>query len=124
MSNFWDKIQYFDSHEFECKCGCGLCRMDYDFVLTLDKIRGEIKMPMRVNSGMRCRTHNDAIGGSTVSAHLKGYAADIHVSSSHFRFKLIESALKHGITRIGATYKDFVHLDVDSNIDKPSEVMW
>lgn len=43
----------------------------------LDPLREAWKSPIRVTSGYRCAALNKAVGGSSTSAHLYGYAADI-----------------------------------------------
>ena len=43
----------------------------------LQPLRNAIGLPIHVNSGYRCQRLNTAVGGSSTSAHLIGYAADI-----------------------------------------------
>lgn len=43
---------------------------------TLEDVRTLIGVPMHVNSGFRSPSVNRAVGGSAVSAHCQGYAAD------------------------------------------------
>lgn len=43
----------------------------------LDPLREAWGGPLRVSSGFRCEKLNGAVGGSSTSAHLQGYAADI-----------------------------------------------
>lgn len=43
----------------------------------LDPLREAYGKPIRVNSGFRCPALNKAVGGSSTSAHLQGYAADL-----------------------------------------------
>lgn len=107
----------FDSPDLEYS---GL-DIDFNLVLILQKIRDEIKKPIKINSGVRTVEHNKKIGGSIVSSHVRGKAVDIHVYDSYFRFQLIELALFFGIKRIGI-YKTFVHLDID--LSKPQNVIW
>lgn len=78
--DFWDDIKYFKKSEFKCKCGkCGGFPADPDekLVRTLDTIRAHFGVPVRVNSGIRCKTHNANVGGASGSQHLYGTAADI-----------------------------------------------
>ena len=44
------------------------------------KIRDELGVPVRVNSGCRCRSHNAKVGGVPNSQHIQGYAADLSCS--------------------------------------------
>jgi hypothetical protein len=76
---FWDGIKYFKPEEFACKCGCGAKNIDHNLVIILEKIREHYGKPVRINSGVRCKTHNARVGGATNSQHLDTYAkaADI-----------------------------------------------
>ena len=117
--------KYFQSNEFDCKCGCGKNNIDPVLVTMLDLIREHAGMPpgipLIITSGCRCTKHNKAIGGSENSSHLTGHAVDIKAYSSETRFKIIASALLHGINRIGVG-KNFIHLDNDKT--KPANVFW
>lgn len=78
----WDDIKYFERQEFRCKCGkCGGFPVEPDegLVKLLDKIRAHFGVPVTVNSGVRCKTHNTNVGGASGSQHLYGTAADIVV---------------------------------------------
>ena len=96
-------------------------RMDQNLLLILDSIRSELGRPMIVNSGFRTTEHNEKVGGSPNSSHLKGLAVDIHCPDSAYRFHLVRLAMTHGISRIGI-YKTFIHLDIDGS--KAQGVMW
>lgn len=76
---FWDGIKYFKQSEFACKCGCGANNIDHNLVKILEKIREHYGKPVRINSGVRCKTHNARVGGASNSQHLDTYgkAADI-----------------------------------------------
>ena len=76
---FWDRIKYFKPEEFACKCGCGAKNINHDLVKILEKIREHYGKPVRINSGVRCKTHNARVGGAANSQHLDTYAnaADI-----------------------------------------------
>lgn len=77
--DFWDGIKYFRPEEFACQCGCGAKNIDHDLVVILEKIREHYGKPVRINSGVRCKTHNARVGGAANSQHLDTYAkaADI-----------------------------------------------
>lgn len=47
----------------------------------LDGVREIYGKPITVNSGYRCPELNKAVGGSTTSDHVKGFAADITCSN-------------------------------------------
>jgi putative chitinase len=42
----------------------------------LEQVRAVLGVPVNVSSGYRCAPLNNAIGGASNSAHVKGYAAD------------------------------------------------
>ena len=70
------KIQYFQPKEFVCKC-CGGGMVVTRLVYSLDILRRAWDAPIKVNSGYRCERHNKEVGGSPISRHLLGLAADI-----------------------------------------------
>lgn len=72
----------FNSTEFDCH-GNGCCCdtiIDLEMVNILQKIRNHFGKAVTVNSGYRCKTHNNEVGGASKSKHLSGMAADIVVS--------------------------------------------
>lgn len=74
--------KYFRRDEFACKCGkCGGFPAEPSPALlrVLDQIREHFGSPCHVNSGVRCKDHNAAVGGANNSQHLYGTAADIRV---------------------------------------------
>ncbi len=103
------KISEFDSPDEE---GSG-SKMDKGFLNLLDNIRSDSGVVMKINSGYRTKSHNEKIGGSPNSSHMKGIAADIHCTSSVDRKRLIFAALDNGVKRIGVA-KTFIHLDIDN----------
>ena len=59
----WADIKYFRKEEFKCKCGGRYCNgypaeIDMDMVRDADAIRERLGVPLRVNSGLRCRQWN------------------------------------------------------------------
>jgi len=116
MMKTWYKPKYFVTREFVCKCGCGLGENDAlpaVLLISLDRIRGGIKMPLRVNSGWRCPAHNAASGGVKTSKHLNGFAAD--VSAANYKILLQESmkiAGEFGLKVIPYEARKFVHLEL------------
>ena len=118
--SWWDNVKYFKPQEFAWPC-CGVSLVKRDLVVKLDKIRETVGFPLIVTSGYRCSLHNSKIGGVPDSAHVKGLAADIKVTTSRQRFLVVKAALEVGFKRIGLA-NNFIHLDIDE--DKPSEVIW
>ena len=84
-------------------------------------IREEFGKPIHINSGYRTEAHNEKVGGTSKSSHLKGLAADVACKSSADRFELLNLFIKHGINRIGVA-KSFIHVDIDKN--KVQNVIW
>lgn len=70
----------FNRKEFACKCGCGFDTVDHGLVVILEDVRRHFEKPIKINSGCRCRAHNEAEGGSNGSQHTKGRAVDFVVS--------------------------------------------
>ena len=53
----------------------------------LDPLRVAWGKAIRVTSGYRCTALNTAVGGSSTSAHLRGYAADLQTSGDFAAFR-------------------------------------
>jgi hypothetical protein len=113
-----DKLQLsknFRLDEFKCKCGkCDPILVDETLILLLQKIRDHFGRSVNVNSGYRCKTHNESpkVGGSPSSHHVKGMAADIRVEGITPE-EVAKYAESIGIKRIGL-YDNFVHIGSDS----------
>ncbi len=118
----WEAFKYFKPEEFDSpdEPGSGL-KMNISFIEVLDKIRKECNFSFHINSGFRTIAHNAEVAVVEKSAHTLGIAADISVSTSDELFKIVQSALANGITRIGIA-RTFVHLDMD--LSKPQHVIW
>jgi len=114
------KLKHFKLEEFACPC-CGQVHMNEEFLLKLDDLRDRCRFPFVITSGYRCEKHNAEIGGVKDSAHVKGLAVDIAVSSGSQRFDIISNGLLLGITRFGPA-KKFIHIDND--ISKIQNVLW
>ena len=112
----------FYRDEFACKCGCGSDDIDMELVSLLQEVREEYGFSIKITSAVRCESHNssDKVKGSSTSAHLSGYAADLYCDNASRRYLLL-SILFTKFTRIGV-YDNFFHVDVDSS--KPSPVCW
>ena len=121
IREFWDSIPYFKKNEFTCKCGCRNNNISHKLIEKLNKARNLASVPFNINSACRCETHNSSVKGSENSSHLKGYAVDIRISNSVDRFKILNSLILVGFSRIGV-YKNFIHVDIDN--DKTNNVIW
>ena len=103
------EIPNFERYDFDCNCGCGLNNIRNVFLWKLQLTRTEAQFPFKINSGCRCKKHNKKEGGTFTSDHLTGEGADIAVSGSWQRLKLVEAAIRSGFIRIGVA-KTFIHL--------------
>ena len=113
--DWWKDIQYFNREEFRCKCGGKYCNgfpvePEESLVRTLDKIREKLGMPITINSGIRCATHNANEGGVANSQHLYGRAADLHSSASPARMKEAAEEVLGSTGGIGL-YSWGIHVD-------------
>ncbi len=119
-------LRFFTDAEFQCKCGsCGLGvkAMDARLLRILDAVRESLGQPMRINSAVRCKAHNAAVGGSQGSEHVPENthtglctAVDIHIPSSQFLFALMPLLYAHDVPRLGLNQaKHFLHVGLSSN---------
>ena len=112
--------EHFEKKDFTCFC-CGIFNVNLNFLEKLEKARKIADIAFIVNSGYRCQIHNRKVGGDTVSSHMAGLAADLHIKTSWHRWKIHEALIKAGFKRIGHG-SDFLHVDNDDS--KPQEVFW
>lgn len=68
--------KYFRAREFQAG-GCNIVIVSKVLLKILDDLRDKIGEPIYINSGYRTPEHNKAVGGSTLSYHMYGMAADI-----------------------------------------------
>lgn len=109
-----DLTSHFSRHEFACRCGCGFDTVDIilaDLCELARIIAGEY--PVKVRSGCRCPTHNQAVGGSALSQHMYGRAADLEVRNPK---EVYEELCYRFPARYGfGLYSDFIHIDSRTN---------
>ena len=93
---FWDDIQFFSRAEFRCQCGGKYCNgfpaePAEETVRMADEIRRQAGVPLKVNSGVRCKQHNadPNVGGVWNSLHLTGQAVDLSGSISPAKLRQI-----------------------------------
>jgi uncharacterized protein YcbK (DUF882 family) len=114
--------EHFSKEEFDCQCGCGNgdIVISENLVFELECVRIHYGKPMRINSGIRCLSHNRKIGSRDTSSHIKGLAVDIGCRDMGTRLILVKHLLRDGeFTRIGF-HREFIHVDVD--YDKPKGI--
>lgn len=116
------KSTWFKLEEFQCKCGrCPLKEPDPNLVLRLDALREMARMPIIINSGIRCEAYNARVGGVHGSEHETGEGADLLCATSPVRWRLLNAALKAGFRRLGVG-KTFIHVGVSKSHDQ--DVVW
>jgi len=97
--------------------------MRHEFMVVLQKIREEFGKPMRITSGYRHPTHPvEARKQRSGGEHTQGMCCDVACDNGADRFRLVQLALKHGITRIGIA-NGFIHLGLGGP-GLPNNVIW
>ena len=113
------KWRNFEIKEFECKCGCQTNDISVDFINKLQKARNIAEQidkencVFSINSGCRCKKHNDGVGGKENSLHTKGEAVDILTNTDRKRYYVLGSLISAGFAHVGIA-KDFIHVDFSS----------
>ena len=105
----------FRVDEFTCKCGCGTNNIDQRVINMAQTIRDSLGLPVRVNSGVRCKTHNARVGGVYNSYHTQGLAADLScVKGANALWRVIQTLWNQGKLpelSYAIKYANFVHID-------------
>ena len=108
--------KHFTKAELACPC-CGLCLMRDDFLLALERLRTAWGRPILINSGYRCKDHNQKIGGAAKSQHMLGKAADLNTLDLNEKDRLSFHALcRKEFTGIGIS-PVFIHVDIAGTRD-------
>lgn len=107
----------FKSDEFACKC-CEKCEIDPKLIEMLQLVRDIVGVPIYINSGYRCESHNKEVGGSSKSQHLQGKAADIRIKN--MSVEQMYNICKGFFNGIGIyPEQHFIHVDV-----RPTKSTW
>lgn len=110
----------FKISEFNCKCGCDMPNDVYLNIVKLanqlQRIRDEVRVPIKLTNAYRCEEHNSTIKGSSRrSQHILGKAADIKVKGMTPKevFDVVESLINEGEVLQGglSDYSTFTHYD-------------
>lgn len=102
-------LRYFTEDEFVMGNKNVYLKMNDIFLLEIDELRHQLKLPIKINSSYRTKEYNAQIGGSKNSMHLQGRAVDVHCIDGIYRQKIVKEALMLGFT-VGVA-KTFIHLD-------------
>lgn len=122
LNNIMPTYKYFKLKEKTGSRGNHtIAELKPELVSILDLIRGDAGIPFIIESGKRTQEENKTVGGATNSAHLTGEAVDIRCLTSENRYKIITSAIKHGINRIGIG-SNYIHLDISKTL--PQNMVW
>jgi Peptidase M15 len=117
-----DLSAHFSVSEFACKCGCGSKDVDPELIQKLERLRNLLRVPLVIDSGVRCKTYNAKVGGKPNSAHLTGEAADLRCIKSRTRFTMKRLIYAWSLfSRVG-NGDTFLHVDISSTL--PQEVEW
>ena len=115
----WAKYPNFAAHEFACQ-ETGEHGMKAKFLDELQAIRSAYGKPMGINSGYRSPRHSIESAKATPGMHASGVACDISVGPGMDVHRLVEIAIRHGMTGIGISQRAgrprFVHLDMGERI--------
>lgn len=101
----------FYTQEFECRCvKCKNQIISVQLVNGLQYVRSMIRMPIIINSGFRCESHNASLSNSSPdSMHLRGRAVDVVAPNYPHQSVLGLIFASHGY-RVGL-YEKFLHID-------------
>jgi uncharacterized protein YcbK (DUF882 family) len=118
--------KYFSIDELKCQ-HCGADGMDESFMVKVEALRHELGFPFVVTSAYRCKDHIIERKKKTPGAHASGHAIDIAVSGDK-AYKLLDAALRVGMTGIGVNQKGnnrFIHLDdLEWDESRPRPWVW
>lgn len=107
--------------DIACKCGedCGWKRLDSEkhkrsllFFEHVGRMLDEYVGYVAINSGLRCPSHNLAVGGSGNSAHLHRVAVDLEPDNSIQRLWHMAEAANFFSGMIYYPSKHIIHLDI------------
>ena len=84
-------------------------KMDKDFLIKLDELRGYVGQPLIITSSYRSPEYNKSVGGAKRTMHMKGKAVDVVCLEGKFRRDIVHHALNLGLT-CGIADR-FIHLD-------------
>ena len=103
--------KHFRAREFRTG-NCNIVIVSKMLLTVLDTLREKIGEPIYINSGYRTPEHNKAVGGSNLSYHMYGMAADIRADKHTPKqlYTILDDMLEGwgGLQE----HKTFLHVDV------------
>jgi zinc D-Ala-D-Ala carboxypeptidase len=99
----------FSLHEFQCKDGSQLVKIDERLLVLLQTLRDKVKKPIEIVSAYRTPEYNKKIGGAPKSQHVEGKAVDIKIKGITPK-EVAKLAEEVGFDGIGI-YPTFTHCD-------------
>lgn len=103
--------EHFTREEFACHDNCGFDTVDGELIQILEDLRTNFNVPVHINDGCRCPTHNKQVGGEPKSQHMVGRAADVtvlgHSPNEVQEYLMSKYSDQYGIGR----YDTFTHVD-------------
>lgn len=102
-----DLTRDFSAYEFRCPHCRAMPGVSEQLLRVLQRARTAKGRPLRIVSGYRCRTHNQAVGGHRSSQHLFGRAADVprgYATAAEWH--------SYGAIGVGVRQGGVVHVDV------------
>ena len=114
----FDGIKYFKPYEFFCKCSNANCvgktsvHMSHELLVVADRMRERFGAPVTVTSGIRCPSHNAAVGGVSGSRHLSGKAMDFVIDGETAWMTTNWAATQPEIRYTYAITSTATHMDV------------
>lgn len=105
--------KHFRAREFQSG-NCKIVIVSNTLLRVLDSLRDKIGEPIYINSGYRTPNHNKKVGGSTLSYHMYGMAADIR--ADRHTPKQLYTILDEWLEGWGGLqeHETFLHVDVRS----------
>ena len=112
------RAKHFKRKEFACPC-CGIIRISAVLVFWCDILRSALGSALTINSGFRCETRNDLVGGTIMSRHMIGCAADLRLPSG-MKFEIFSNILMRVVDANEVEIKlypqkAFIHFGVPRN---------
>jgi len=114
--DWWEEIRYFRREEFACRCGryCDgyPAPVQERLVRLADSVRAHFGCAVTVSSGLRCETHNRAVGGVADSRHRLGKAMDFRVAGHTADQVLAYVRTLPAVRYAYAIDGNYIHMDV------------